>query len=175
MMKFPHRLRHFEAAQMDAQQCLQLDDGHIKAAVRLAKASKALGLMSQAALPLSRILAKPGRLNGEIQEWYLEAETLRSCESCEAEDTTNSTSYQLQGVHKAALNLRQVSQTTKDAEELSLRYGRDSELEGDLLKASQALARELQRLEKLTAEDMTFCWWYAVRSLRSTIIHFLSK
>lgn len=40
MMKFPHRLRHFEAAQMDAQQCLQLDDGHIKAAVRLAKASK---------------------------------------------------------------------------------------------------------------------------------------
>ena len=154
-MKFPHRLRHFEAAQMDAQQCLQLDDGHIKAAVRLAKASKvnwrkrpwvtgrlerffresevkggeyirystfvlfgeevlhwftktfgyevsydvqlrislgtslpeflafvvitisghrawwnkALGLMSQAALPLSRILAKPGRLNGEIQDW----------------------------------------------------------------------------------------------------------
>lgn len=30
---------------------------------------KALGLMSQAALPLSRILAKPGRLNGEIQDW----------------------------------------------------------------------------------------------------------
>ena len=37
-------LRHFEAAQMDAQQCLQLDDGHIKAAVRFAKASKVIGL-----------------------------------------------------------------------------------------------------------------------------------
>ena len=29
---------------MDAQQCLQLDDGHIKAAVRFAKASKVIGL-----------------------------------------------------------------------------------------------------------------------------------
>eukprot|EP00913_Durusdinium_trenchii_P022291 g20944.t1 len=97
----------FEDSAEDSKRCLELDPQHVKAAVRLAKALKALNRLSDACQPLARLLQKTrSKTAGEVQAWYLEAEALKSCE--EADSSSSRTS--LLGVHRAASSLREAGQ-----------------------------------------------------------------